>query len=246
MKNYSNTYIFIYASVMVIAVAAILSFVAMTLKPIQKRNIEVEKKMNILSSVRIQSTPENAEELYDKYIIKSGLVNSNGEFVTEIKDENNDIIKAFDVDLKLELKKPVEERNMPVFFARLDDNKELVVVPVMGKGLWGPIWGYVSFKTDYNTIYGAVFDHKGETPGLGAEIANKDFQEQFLGKQIYNNENEFVSVSVIKGGVKSQTSVAEINGVDAISGGTITSKGLDKMLKDCLGFYDKYFSKNKN
>ncbi len=126
---------------------------------------------------------------------------------------------------------------MPVFISSLEDTKQYII-PVYGKGLWGPIWGYVSLKDDLSTIYGANFAHKGETPGLGAEIDTKDFQSKFIGKEIFNEQSKFVSVSILKGGTADPDSKYE---VDGISGGTITSVGVDDMLKDCLSSYEPYF-----
>ncbi len=233
MRSYSNTYIFVFSSIMVIAVAAILSVAAMTLQPFQKRNVEVNKKQNILTSINVESTAKDAEALYDKYIVESFTVNNMG---TRI-----DNVDAFKVDMKKELAKPLIERNLPIYISSLDNSTQYII-PVYGKGLWGPIWGYVSLKDDLSTIYGANFAHKGETPGLGAEIETKEFQIQFFGKEIMNEQGEFVSVSVLKGGTADPNSKYE---VDGISGGTITSKGVDEMLKDCLSSYESFFNKIK-
>ncbi len=110
-----------------------------------------------------------------------------------------------------------------------------------GKGLWGPIWGYIALSEDFNAIYGANFDHKSETPGLGAEINEQWFQDMFKGKNIFNEQGKFVSVEVMKGGAPDDAAHA----VDAISGGTITSNGLENMIMDCLAPYQAYFEKNK-
>jgi len=218
---------------MVIIVAAILSVAAMTLQPYQKKNIEINKKQNILTSINIESTAKNAENLYEKYIAESYAVNSQGELV--------DGVDAFKIDMKKELSKPLQERNLPIFISSLDSSTQYII-PVYSKGLWGPIWGYVSLKDDLSTIYGANFAHKGETPGLGAEIETKEFQIQFFGKEIMNEQGQFVSVSVLKGGTADPNSKYE---VDGISGGTITSKGVDEMLKDCLSSYESFFNKIK-
>lgn len=233
MKNFSNTYIFIFSAVMVVLVALLLSTAAMNLKPYQDKNIEVEKKQNILASVKISSTPDNAVELYAKYITSSFVVNNNGEKV--------DGLDAFTLDIKNEQSKPAKERMLPVFIASLENGSNAYVAPLRGKGLWGPIWGYMSFLPDMNTVYGAVFDHQGETPGLGAEIATKSFQQPFEGKQIFENSDQFVSIKVHKGGAKE----GDIHGVDAISGGTITSKGLEAMLDSCLILYKPFFNQNR-
>jgi Na+-transporting NADH:ubiquinone oxidoreductase subunit C len=241
MKNFSNTYIFVFSLIMVTIVAVLLSFVAMQLKPIQQMNIEIERKQDILRSVgeaqqahEVSDKNSYIEEEFGKYITSSLVVNFQGEELDE---------DAFEVTLELEqeVKLPQEERRYPIFVYS-DNGNEKYVVPVRGKGLWGPIWGYVAFEDDLNTISGAVFDHQGETPGLGAEINTEWFQEPFSGKTIFDDQGNFVSIEVVKGGADP----ADPHGVDAISGGTITSKGLEAMLQDCLAGYVSYFKKTAN
>jgi Na+-transporting NADH:ubiquinone oxidoreductase subunit C len=229
---HSNKYILVYSSIMVVLVAVSLTFVAVGLKPMQEDNIRIEKMQNILSSVRIVVPPKEAIATYQKYITEVLVINKDGKKV--------DGVDGFTVDMALELKKPAEQQYLPVFIAALDDGKNYSIVPVRGKGLWGPIWGYIAFTDDFNTIYGVTFDHKGETPGLGAEINLDWFENPFQGKQIFDQQGNFTSVNVMKGGAVPD----DIHAVDAISGGTITSKGLEEMLKDCLASYEVYF-KNK-
>lgn len=229
---HSNKYILVYSTIMVVLVAVSLTFVAVGLKPMQDDNIRIEKMQNILSSVRIIVPPKEAIATYQKYITEVLVINKDGKKI--------DGIDGFTVEMAVELKKPAGEQNLPVFIATLDDGKKYSIVPVRGKGLWGPIWGYVSFTDDFNTIYGVTYDHKGETPGLGAEINTDWFETPFQGKQIFDQQGGFTSVIVEKGGAKP----GDIHAVDAISGGTITSKGLEKMLKDCLASYEVYL-KNK-
>jgi Na+-transporting NADH:ubiquinone oxidoreductase subunit C len=233
MKEFSSKYIFIFSSVMVIVVAIFLALAATLLQPRQQKNLEIEKKKSMLESIGIASTPQTTEALYDKYITESFVLNSKGE---EVKGVN-----AFDIDLRLEQKKPLEEQNLPVFRAKPDDGEKVIIIPLEGKGLWGPIWGYISLRSDMNTIYGVTFDHKGETPGLGAEINTTAFEHMFLGKKIFE-EGKFVSIGVLKGGAPAN----DPHAVDAISGGTITSKGLEKMLLEGLGKYNDYLIKNKS
>lgn len=234
MKNFSNTYIFTFSIIMVVVVALLLSMAAMQLKPFQDKNIEVEKKQNILASIRIKSTVKDAVDLYAKYITDSYVLNNKGE-----KQEGVD---AFGVELKNELSKPAANRMLPVYVGTLDDKTNAYVMPLRGKGLWGPIWGYISLKPDFNTVYGAIFDHQGETPGLGAEISTKWFQEPFFGKTIFKDSTEFVSIKVLKGGAKKD----DPHAVDAISGGTITSKALEAMLDSCLIQYKPYFIQTRH
>ncbi|OFX60251.1 MAG: NADH:ubiquinone reductase (Na(+)-transporting) subunit C [Bacteroidetes bacterium GWA2_30_7] len=236
MNTEKNSYIFIYSTIMVLVIAAALTVVALQLKPAQENNVRIEKMQNILQSVNISSTPKDAELIYKEKITETFVINNTGVLV-----ENK---SAFDINLADELKKEkAEERLFPVFVCTPNKNDSIkyFIVQLRGKGLWGPIWGYMSFNTDLNTVYGCMFDHKGETPGLGAEINTAVFQTQFKGKTIFDENNKFTSIATVKGGAKDN----DTHGVDAISGGTITSKGLEQMLYDCLKNYESYFSKNK-
>ena len=232
MKQFSNRYTFIFSIVMVIAVASLLSLAATLLQPAQEKNLEIEKKKNMLESINVPATRDNTEDLYEKFIKESFVIDSKGEVVNGVD--------AFTVVLRNEQKKPLEEQYLPVFRAFPDDGEKVIILPVEGKGLWGPIYGYVSLRADLNTIYGVNFDHKSETPGLGAEINTQSFESMFIGEKLFEN-GEFVSIRVLKGG----SDPADPHGVDAISGGTITSSGLEKMLLDCLGKYNDYFLKIK-
>lgn len=220
-------------------VAAVLSFAATKLKPLQEKNIEIAKKLDILKSIyKAENIAEETdkhsyvESQYEQYITESYVIDVNG--------ERKEGVDAFGVDLKVELAKEPQERNLPIFVAE-ENNEKKYIIPVRGKGLWGPIWGYVALRDDYNTIFGTTFDHDAETPGLGAAINTGGFQAQFKGKKIFEDE-EFVGIRVVKGGAPPQDEHA----VDAISGGTITSKGLEDMLTDVLGNYVAYFNANKN
>lgn len=217
---------------MVIVVAVFLSLAATLLQPRQNRNLEIEKKKSMLESIGIASSATNTEELYDKYIKESFVINNKGEEVPGAD--------AFTIDLKVEQKKNPEEQLLPVFRATPDDGEKVIIIPMQGKGLWGPIYGYVSLKSDMSTIYGVTFDHKGETPGLGAEINTTGFESMFPGKKIFEGD-KLVSIGVLKGGAKDD----DPHNVDAISGGTITSKGLQKMLSDDFGKYREYLIKNR-
>ncbi len=240
MNVQSNTYTFLYSTVVVLVVATGLAVVATGLQPAQVKNVELEKKQNILTSLHVQSDKTNAGKLYKEYITDSYTLSSKGEKVSGID--------PFDINQREEMKKSPAKRNLPAFEAKKGDTS-FVVIPVYGKGLWGPIWGYVSFQKEavvakglphFNTIYGVMFDHKGETPGLGAEINQPFFMNPFSGKQIFDEKGVFMSVQVVKGGADPSSS----HQVDAISGGTITSKGLQAMLDSCLVSYQNFFKLN--
>ncbi|MBS4012880.1 MAG: NADH:ubiquinone reductase (Na(+)-transporting) subunit C [Bacteroidetes bacterium] len=229
---YSNKYIFLYASAMVVIVAVLLSVAATVLTPFQEKNVRIEKMQNILSSMSIESTKKNAEDVFAKHIIESKVVNYLGEAIPG---------DAFEIDLLEENRKDISLRRLPLFVATLNSDT-LYVIPLHGAGLWGPIWGYVSLKSDLNTIMGANFDHASETPGLGAEISTPVFESQFTGKKLYDNNGVFRSVKTIRGGAD----VSDNHGVDGISGGTITSNGLSSMLEQGLKVYEPFFKKLKD
>ena len=228
MDTNGNKYTITYAAVMVIVVAILLAIAATQLKPYQDANILIEKKQNILKSVNIVADVKQANDLFDKTIKELLIVNSKGEKVDG---------DAFRVNLKVEHSKPVDQRKLPVYVADLGDKGKVYIIPLRGAGLWGPIWGYIAISSDMKTVFGANFDHQGETPGLGAEINTDKFQKPFAGKTIFDQTGLFTSIIIAKSGEKSDPA----HSVDAISGGTITSKGLQKMLYDDLSTYQEFF-----
>jgi len=230
-----NSYIFGFSAILVIVVAAILSFAAESLKPMQTENVRIEKMQNILASVGVEATPEEAGKMFDQYIVDQKLLSFEGKVV------ENENLTAFDIDAVKQYKDKnltESEKYYPLFTFQDEEGKKFIV-PMAGKGLWGPIWGYVAFSDDMNTIVGSTFDHKSETPGLGAEIKEKFFQEKFIGKTIFEGD-KFVSVEIVKGGQPWDSP----HKVDGISGGTITSVGVGEMMERTLGVYVPYFKSN--
>jgi len=231
----SNGFTFGFAAVMVIVVGAVLSITAMSLKPQQKENLRQEKMKNILMSIGAMDRSSNmaeAPELFEKFVKEQVVLDAKG----QVKGDN-----AFIVDVKKQYKSMgFEERDYPLYICEKDGNT-YYVVPMVGTGLWGPIWGFVALEGDMNTVYGANFDHKTETPGLGAEINTASFQDQFPGESIFDENNKYVSIAVLKGGGGDASSHA----VDGITGGTITSVGVGEMIDRTLGVYVPYFQSKK-
>ena len=228
INKQSNAYTIIYITVMVIIVGAALAFTAMSLKDKQTENADADKMRQILQSVHLTTERSTVVEDYKKYITSTCVVNSLGETV-----EGAD---AFAINVAVEAKKPAGERMLPVYICTLPDAGTKYIIPLAGMGLWGPIWGYVSLDSDGTTVYGAFFDHQGETPGLGAEITKPAFTDQFNGKQMFKT-GIFLPITVVK---KGQLPQGDMDYVDGISGGTITSKGVGAMLDECLQPYKAY------
>ena len=186
MKKFSNRYIFIYSTVLVAIVAVILSVVSVSLKPLQERNQRVETKQMLLRTIGVESTKDNAEDLYAQHITETQLPDGKPYF-------------SFDGG---------------------------VVIPLRGMGLWGPIWGYMALDPEGNVL-GAVFDHKGETPGLGGEISTDKFAARFVGKKMDTQPIQ----------LKKHADKEDKYQVDAISGGTMTSNGVTAMLQSAFDDY---------
>ncbi len=244
MDKNSNAYTFIFAIAMVIVVAVALSFTATTLQPRQAENVRQEKMQNILSTFtgdsimvdgkKVELTRAVASEVYTEYVKEELALNAQG--------EPKEGVDAFKVKLAKELSKDQDEQSYPIYVANYNGSS-YYVVPLRGSGLWDAIWGYVALESDLNTIKGVVFDHKGETAGLGAEITTDWFQARFNNEKIYNDQGEVVGVEVEKGynGGEDKSD----NAVDAISGATITGDGVTKMMKERLRSYKPYFEKIK-
>lgn len=233
MDTNKNSYTIIYAAVMVIVVALLLALVSSGLKETQTTNVKLDKKKQILSALQINLEDQDAAALYDQYIVKELVVNTKAKILSEVRGQ------AFDIDVVKETAKQLEDRKLPVYVAQMEGQIKYII-PLRGAGLWGPIWGYVALNDDKNTVFGTYFSHASETPGLGAEIALPKFQQQFVGKHILNDRNEFVSIAVMKAGQNSDTQEQ----VDAISGGTITSKGVEAMLLNSIGQYEAFLNKS--
>ena len=232
MNKNSNTYQILYAAVMVLLVGSVLALIYMALKPKQDENIANDTRKQILSALHIAAPDESqVKETYEKYIIQDLLVDVQGNVVDSTRNV------AFDVDMKKNVK--LAERQLPVMKCKMDDGSIKYVLPVYGAGLWGPIWGYIAMNDDGNSIYGANFSHEGETPGLGARIADKEFQDKFQDKHLFL-DGEYKGVVVLKKGQKSTTGAEQI---DALTGATITSRGVSDMLADCLAPYEAFLKK---
>ncbi len=227
MNVNSNAYTYTFATVMVVLVAVLLSGASLGLKSKQASNISQEKKQSILASIGIEVDRSESDAAFGEYI-KQSLTLQGGTVVSE------DASAAFDIDMAAAIKAGNMDRSVPLYVAEKEGDT-YYIIPMRGKGLWGPVWGYLALESDGNTVVGATFDHKSETPGLGAEITTPMFTDQFPGKKI-SEAGIFKSISVVKAG----TSAGDY-AVDGISGGTITSNGVNDMLTDCLAPYAEYF-----
>ena len=244
---YTNGYIFRYAAIMVIIAAALLSSAAMLLKPFQDKNMAIDKMGGILISADIKDVEtDKTIAMFNQFVTDAIVIDQDGNVVENYTDASMQDSKAFSINMKNELYKKSKGENfeLPIYIVEKEGNK-MYIFPMLGVGLWGPVWGNFALKDDLNTIVGVTFGHKGETPGLGAEITTPMFTDQFIGKQIFDENGEFTSILVVKGGAKTLAQNRQIHAVDAISGGTITSNGVGDMIENVMSSYIPYIEKQK-
>lgn len=246
-KTDSNIYTVLFAIGMVIIVGSLLAFAASSLEPTISENKRLEKQQNILYAMGVNDNDESsatfistdkAPEAFAQYITKQ-LVIQNG----EVKDDN----EAYLIDIKKEKsasKGDASKRRLPLFIGE-KDGITYYVVPIYGKGLWDAIWGYVSMDENM-VIQGAYFDHKGETPGLGANIKERFFMDDFIGEHLLDASGQFKGIDVAKGNADPKNNDKTDNEVDAIAGATITGDGVTAMIKSDLKLYVPYFKNLKN
>lgn len=234
MNKNNNLYVVLYASVMVIIVAIGLAFTSQALKERQKNNENIDQMRQILRSLRIDVNADEAIDVYNNTIKEAYLVDKSGQVVA-----NSEGIGVEDAAFSAELPNLMKANAYPVYIAEIDGDTKYVV-GMYGSGLWGPIWGYLALNSDADSVYGVDFSHASETPGLGAEITHEPFRSQFPGKHIYQN-GELRSIAVVKAG-KSDSSR---DYVDGISGGTLTSHGVQNMLFNSLSLYEPFLNNLK-
>ncbi|HSP40987.1 MAG TPA: NADH:ubiquinone reductase (Na(+)-transporting) subunit C [Gillisia sp.] len=228
-KTNSNAYTFIFAIVMVVVVGTILAFAATSLQPTQYENMRQEKMQSILATVGIETDRAGAEALYKQHIKEEVVLDAEGNF--------REGVNAFEIDLAREIKREPVEQNFPLYISDVD-GETFYIIPLRGAGLWNAIFGYIALKDDVNTVKGVVFDHLGETPGLGAEITQVWFRERYADEKIFDESGNLVGISAPKG---APSTSKDDNRVDAISGATITVDGVTDMIHERLQHYLPYF-----
>ena len=243
-----SSYIIGFVSLLTAIVALVLSLMYSGLKETHKKNELLFEKRAILSSVQ-KNLGKNISKMGDKEVldvfnssVKQQAVNTNGDLVNseEIIESGYKGGKAENIELKAELSKSAENRILPLYVFTDMKGNEIYIVKLFGKGLWDEISGYLAFEKDLNTIFGASFDHKSETPGMGAEMKdNPAFPAQFKGKTVFDKSQKLVSINVRKGGA-----VNKDHDVDGISGATLTSDGITRMLSESLANYEAFFIKS--
>ncbi len=248
MDRNSNIYTILFAAVVVTVSAVLLAVAVMVLKPAQERNKRQEKMTDIMYTIGLdkEALSKKAaaegkklnykviEAYFNKYFTKQYALKTDGSV--------DNTVKAFDINMKAEIKKSEKKQRFPIYVGDVK-GKKYYVIPLYGKGLWDDIWGYIALEADANTVKGVKFGHKGETPGLGAEITKKWFENQFAGEKIFDKDNSFKGITLSKSNKDPENTDKEDHEVDAISGSTLTSNGVTNMIQERLQHYVPFFNK---
>jgi Na+-transporting NADH:ubiquinone oxidoreductase subunit C len=233
----SNTYVIVFSAILTIVLGVLLSGTSQVLGPLQKEAMALDKKKQILGAVMSaeevgKMSPEQVNEFYGKRI-SATVVDLAGNPVAGVQAEMVEVAKDY--------KKPASERHYPVFTFHAEGNPDQVqsyIFPLYGAGLWDAIWGYLALNTDMNTIGGITLAHASETPGLGARITETGVQARYVGKKIFDESGELITVAMQKGEGKDYANDA--HKVDGMSGATITGVGVNNMLKAYMGHYEAF------
>ncbi len=238
----SNTYVIVFSAILTIVLGGLLSLTSVGLKPLQDKQVELDTKKKILGAVMDISAIEDPNEILRIYAerISSIVVDIEGNPVQ--KDQRGNDLVAEKVNIQKNYKVARDERQYPVFMFKNDAGEvEAYIFPMFGAGLWDWISGYLALEKDLNTIKGIAFDHKQETPGLGARITSEVIQDRYKGKKVFDG-TELISVTMVKG--EGNTGLSEYE-VDGMSGATMTGKGVNVMLEHYLDCYTSFMDKVK-
>ncbi len=236
-----NSYTIFFAIGMVIVVGSLLAFIASSLKPTIDENKRLEKQQNILYAMGVNENDESsatfvstekAPELFKQYVTKQLVIQ--GEKISE-----DDQAYLIDVKKQQSNAKAGIERKLPLFIGQ-KDGKTFYIAPIRGKGLWDAVWAFVSMDENM-VVQGAYFDHQGETAGLGANIKERFFMDDFIGENLLNTSGNFVGINISKSNADPLNKDKNDNEVDAIAGATITGDGVAAMIKSELRLYMPYF-----
>ena len=232
LNTNSNTYTMLYATGVVVIVAFLLAFAYAALKDRSDANERIDKKQQILAALNIRNLDKSdVEAKYKEVVLQDMIVNAKGETLNEGTEDTKDEA-GFAID-----RKDIGADNLPIYICEVDGKKKFVL-PMVGKGLWGGIWGFVALDDDGQTVFGSYFSHESETAGLGSLIKEQKFQDAFVGKQAYSADGN-AALKVVKSGAVQDAE----HEVDGITGATLTSNGVRDMITEYLSLYKTYLSK---
>ncbi|MCQ2147113.1 MAG: NADH:ubiquinone reductase (Na(+)-transporting) subunit C [Bacteroidales bacterium] len=242
MNTNSNTYTVVYSAIIVVIVSAVLAFAAQVLNPKQVANEKADTISQMLTAAGFGTKAEISGkgngyilDTYKQSIKAAYTIDAKGNKVADLNSADAEIVTTSGLKAQNTNIKKGADVELPVYVLT-KGGEEVTVLPIYGAGLWGPVWGYIAYKSDLKTIIGAYFDHASETPGLGGKITEPDFQGQFAGKQVdFSDKTPF---AIVKGGAPA----GKANAIDAITGATMTSNGVNDTNNAWLKAYEPSFA----
>ena len=231
LNTNSNVYTIVYSIVVVVIVAFLLAFCYSALKSRSEANERIDKKQQILAALNIRNvSKEQVEEKYKEVVVADEIITSQGNILKDGTQKDKD---GFTVS-----RRDMSKDNLPIYICKVNGETKYVL-PMVGKGLWGPIWGFIALNKDKKTVFGTYFDHESETAGLGSRIKDEDFQNTFQKKQAYSDNGD-ITLQVVKAGAASDKATQR----DGLTGATLTTNGVENMIKEYLGFYKAFLQNN--
>jgi len=246
MNKENNVYTVLFACAMVVVVGSILAYLASALSGKIKENERFEKQQNILYAMGVnQNVDEGSVNFVPTDIVEKEFATYISEQLVIEGDQITQDDQAYMIDIKKELDrmKNGQTPKLPVFVGK-KDGETYYIVPMYGKGLWDAIWGFMALDRNM-VVQGVYFDHKAETPGLGANIKQRYFMDDFTGESILDGSN-YAGIKVIKGNNDPVNEIKDDNEVDALAGATITGNGVSAMISKTVNLYKDYFESLRN
>ena len=240
LPNDSTTKTIIVALLLCLVCSVIVSTAAVVLKPIQIKNKTADIKRNILEVAGLMNAGVDINTAFNN--IEARIVDiKTGDYVSEIDAERYDQRKAAkdtNTNIELSAEQDIAKIKRQAQYAKIYHVKEngqvkLIILPVHGYGLWSTMYGFIALEQDANTIYGLKFYEHAETPGLGGEIDNPKWRELWEGKLAFD-DNEKPVITVVRGSSNPDSKTYQ-HEIDGLAGATLTSQGVDKLMKFWLG-----------
>ena len=225
-----------------LACAIVVSTAAVVLRPIQQQNQQADLRRNVLQIADMYQAGVPVDQQFEQ--IETRLVDlQTGTFSDEYDIESFDPRSApNDPEMSSSIPSGEDiaglkrrERYTEVYIVNGEDGAmQTLILPVRGYGLWSTMWGFIALEDDLNTVVGFGFYDQEETPGLGGEVDNPRWKSQFPGKLVYNEAGD-VQLELKKGGINPNNETDATYRVDALSGATLTSRGVTNLIQYWMG-----------
>ncbi|PCH93797.1 MAG: Na(+)-translocating NADH-quinone reductase subunit C [Gammaproteobacteria bacterium] len=234
-ETFGGTLIFVF--IVCLVCAALVSIAAVGLKPLQKANKLLDQHTKILEAAGLlEQAGNDIDGTYAKYIDARFIDLATGKYTDGDHETFEERAEARNVNKSIKPQNDIAGINRrankaAIYLVKNEQGRVTsIVLPIVGSGLWDLMYGYIGLEADLNTVKSVIYSDHKETPGLGAEVLNPRWKALWAGKKMFDDQNN-VAIKIVKGGAKK----GDIHGVDALSGATLTSNGVENTLHFWLG-----------